>query len=149
MGEWLAWQIWLAGAILLLISEILTPGGFLLASLGVGALLTAFAARLGLGLNGQIAVFALVSLGIFFALKPVVRRWIHHDGEGTPTGADAYVGREARVIEAIDNEAGSGRVKIGGETWNARSAAGVALPAGTAVTVERRDGLTFWVRPTT
>lgn len=147
MGEWLAWQIWIAGAILLLISEILTPGGFLLASLGVGALLTALAARLGVGLNGQIAVFALASLAIFFSLKPLVRRWIHRDGEGVATGAEAYIGREARVLEAVDNGAGRGRVQIGGETWTARSAGGEPLSGGTAVTVERRDGLTLWVRP--
>ena len=49
------------------------------------------------------------------------------------------------VVAAVD--VASGRVKLEGEVWSARTESGVVLPAGAPVTVTRIDGATAVVVP--
>ncbi|MGP8034911.1 MAG: NfeD family protein [Steroidobacteraceae bacterium] len=58
------------------------------------------------------------------------------------TGAPAMVGASAEVFEDFT---GRGRVRYGGELWNARS--NVALRAGEQARIVRVEGLTLWVEP--
>ena len=58
-----------------------------------------------------------------------------------PTNADAVLGREARVTEAIDNTVPSGAVYVDGKTWSARSESGETLPEGTLVRAVRMEGV--------
>jgi membrane-bound serine protease (ClpP class) len=58
------------------------------------------------------------------------------------TGASGMIGASAEVLEDF---AGKGRVRYGGELWNARSE--VALRAGQAARIVRVEGLTLWVEP--
>ena len=57
-------------------------------------------------------------------------------------GAGTLIGQEATVASACRPD---GQVRIGGEIWAARCAAGA--DAGDAVTVVGRDGLTLLVEP--
>jgi membrane-bound serine protease (ClpP class) len=52
------------------------------------------------------------------------------------------IGASAEVLEDFT---GKGRVRYGGELWNARSA--VALRAGQTTRIVRVEGLTLWVEP--
>jgi membrane-bound serine protease (ClpP class) len=58
------------------------------------------------------------------------------------TGVQAMIGDRAEVIEPFSD---NGRVRYGGELWNARST--TALQAGQMVRITRVDGLTVWVEP--
>src|SRR5579871_3726691 len=58
------------------------------------------------------------------------------------TGVQAMVGQTAEAIEPFE---GSGRVRYGGEIWNALSTA--AIRAGQIVRITRVDGLTLWIDP--
>ena len=58
------------------------------------------------------------------------------------TGVQTMVGATAEVLEAFT---GKGRIRYGGEIWNAASAS--ALCAGQLVRITRVDGLTVWVEP--
>ena len=49
------------------------------------------------------------------------------------------------TAEAIENFTGSGRVRYGGELWNARSSAPVQ--AGQTVRIVKVEGLSLWVEP--
>lgn len=62
-----------------------------------------------------------------------------------PTNADAVLGREARVTEAIDNTVPSGAVYVDGKTWSARSESGETLPEGTLVRAVRMEGVKLFV----
>jgi len=55
------------------------------------------------------------------------RRFMVPDGHGE-IGASAHVGRTAQVLQTVTEN--DGRVKLGGETWSARTApdAAVCLP---------------------
>jgi len=58
------------------------------------------------------------------------------------TGVQTMEGATAEVLESFT---GKGRIRYGGEIWNAASAS--ALCAGQLVRITRVDGLTVWVEP--
>jgi membrane-bound serine protease (ClpP class) len=58
------------------------------------------------------------------------------------TGTQAMIGETAEVIADFT---GRGRVRYGGELWNARS--GAALRAGDLARIVKVEGLTLWVEP--
>jgi membrane-bound serine protease (ClpP class) len=58
------------------------------------------------------------------------------------TGTQAMLGASAEVLADFT---GKGRVRYGGELWNARSE--TALHAGDAARIVRVEGLTLWVEP--
>jgi membrane protein implicated in regulation of membrane protease activity len=133
-----AW-IWLAGAVLLSIAELL-GGEFVLLMLGGGALVTAVIALFAGALWVQLLVFALVSVAlVVLARPPMLRRF--HVPAAIPSGIDAMIGSEAMVISTVDAE--RGQVKISGEVWSAIGVEGHRpLPPGTAVTVVEVRGAT-------
>jgi membrane-bound serine protease (ClpP class) len=74
-------------------------------------------------------------VGILFGL------WWSQQDEPV-VGANTLVGLRAVVVEACEPR---GRVKIRGETWQARS--GIAVEPGARVRVRSVDGLTLHVEP--
>ena len=61
---------------------------------------------------------------------------------GVVTGAPAMIGASAEVLEDFT---GKGRVRYGGELWNARSDR--VLHAGQLARIVKVEGLTLWVEP--
>lgn len=112
-------MLWLIAAVLLGVGEIATLGLFLAPFAG-GALVAALAAAVGTGALVSWAVFLLVSILLLGALRPLARAHLK-----TPprlrTGTAALVGESATVLERIANGDGSGCIKLGGETWTART----------------------------
>lgn len=103
------------------------------------------AALLGAPLRLQILVFLVLSASLLALLWKKIRCRAH----GTKTNVDAVIGTQGYVIEAIDNLSYTGRVKLGGITWAARSAPGGSIPEGTLVRVERVEGVKVYVSPVT
>jgi membrane protein implicated in regulation of membrane protease activity len=111
-----AWLIWLLAAAVLAGGELLSLD-LVLIMLAGGAGAAAGAAALGAGSLLQAIVFAVVGLGLLLGVRPVARR--HLSVRHTRTGVEALTGAPALVLEPVDRH--SGRVKIGGEVWTARS----------------------------
>jgi membrane-bound serine protease (ClpP class) len=86
-------------------------------------------------IGGLATVGGLVILGIVYLATRAAR---------TPvaTGTQAMLGA---VVEAAEDFAARGRVRYGGELWNACSA--IPLKAGQAARVMKVEGLTLWVEP--
>ena len=80
-------------------------------------------------------VGALVIAGIVYLATRAQRRPV-------ATGAQGMVGD---VAEVVADFTGKGRVRYGGELWNARSSA--ALRAGDMARIVKVEGLTLWVEP--
>ena len=78
---------------------------------------------------------ALVIAGIVYMASRSLRQPV-------ATGTQAMVGASAEVFADFT---GKGRVRYGGELWNARSAA--PLHAGEAARIVKVEGLTLWVEP--
>jgi membrane-bound serine protease (ClpP class) len=116
-------------------------------SLGIGGLiafvvgsLILFSAASGLlvarpVIGGLAAVGGLVILGIVYLATRAARRPV-------VTGTQAMLGAN---VEAAEDFAARGRVRYGGELWNASSSA--PLTAGQAARVVKVEGLTLWVEP--
>ena len=91
----------------------------------------------------QVLLFFIVSIAALIATRPLVRKMM---GKNIiPTNADAVLGKEARVTEAIDNTVPSGAVYVDGKTWSARSESGETLPEGTLVRTVRMEGVKLFV----
>jgi len=92
--------------------------------------------NIGLPLIGGLAtVGGLIVVGIVYLATGSMRRPV-------VTGVQAMVGEHAEVV---DDFTGKGRVRYGGELWNARSNS--PLHAGQTVRIVKVEGLTLWVEP--
>jgi len=120
-------------------------GGFYLLPFAIGAGLAAVVGLAGVGAVLSALVFALVSLIVFGALRPVAQRH-RRLPPALRTGAAALVGHHAMVLERIANSEGVGCVKIdNGEVWTARSYDDGVIDAGKQVEVVEIRGATALV----
>jgi membrane protein implicated in regulation of membrane protease activity len=137
-----AWLVWLIAAAVLLGGEVLTMGVFL-GPLALAAAAAAVSAGFGAGAAVQFIVFVLASVASLGLLRPAVLRRLHR-GPALRTGAAALVGEQALALERVDTD--SGRVKIGGEEWSARSYSDEeVIEPGTRVVVVEIKGATALV----
>ena len=110
-----------------------------------GALTAMVASLLSAELWLQAALFAVVSIVLLCALRPIVRKYF--TPKLTKTNVDALVGTSGRVTEKIDNTLSRGRVKLGAMEWTARSTSGETVEVGTLVRVDRIEGVKVFVTP--
>ena len=86
----------------------------------------------------QAVLFFAVSIALLACLRPIVRKYF------TPrlakTNVDSVVGTTGPVMEDIDNLQSTGRVKLGGMEWSARSTTGQPIAKDTIVRVDRIEG---------
>ena len=134
--------LWLALFVVFLIVE---AGTVALVSIwfALGALAALASCVLGAEMWLQITVFLVVSLVLLALLWKRVRSKL----TTTKTNVDSVIGAEGYVTEAIDNLSYTGRVKLGGITWAARSTSGAGIPVGTLVKVECIEGVKVFVSP--
>lgn len=141
------WQIWIIVGIGLFAAEIFTPG-FVLGVIGLGCFGAALAAWLEAGAAVQVVSLTVVSVIGFVFVRPVMLRYVSaRSGEKT-FGIQAMVGRQGVVREDIGPGGGTGRVKVGGEEWQAVSEDGGAIFRGATVEIRRVEGLSVVVTPT-
>jgi membrane protein implicated in regulation of membrane protease activity len=137
------WVIWVVAAVVLVIAEATTTA-FVAIYFGFAALVTAVAALLGLPVALQLVVFGVVSVGSMVLTRPAPRRAAGKTAS-IRTGVDAMQGRIGVVVRPIA-ELEPGQVKVGGETWTARSFYdGESIPEGARVEVVRVEGVTALV----
>jgi membrane protein implicated in regulation of membrane protease activity len=132
------WVLWLAASVGLAAAELLSLDLILL-MLAVGALGGALVAALQGPVILQMLVALGISLGMLTLVRPsVVRRM--HGGPELTTGHAALVGRQAVVLETVD--ARTGRIKLRGQVWSARSVDESVIVPGSTVDVYEIDGAT-------
>ncbi len=134
--------IWAVLAVVFLVAE---AGTVALVSIwfAVGALAALAAALLGAAMWLQIVIFLAVSVALLALLWKMVRS----RAAGAKTNVDAVIGAEGYVTEPIGNLSYTGRVKLGGITWAARSTSGTPIGVGTLVRVDRVEGVKVFVSP--
>lgn len=143
-----AWWLWWTAALLLAAAEMVVPGAFLI-WLGLAAGLTGFAALLyelavgrEMGLEAQLAVFAVL------AIASVLwgRKWARRNEGSGPSAvsrrADQLPGRTVVLVEAIVH--GAGRAELDDTVWEVR---GPDAPAGTVMRIVRTEGAALIVEP--
>jgi membrane protein implicated in regulation of membrane protease activity len=138
LGHW-----WTLAAVLLIIVEILTAG-FVLGSFGIAAFITAVVAYIGFPIEFQLIVFIASSLVIFFTLRPIAKKYLAPKKK-IETNVHRLIGKKAVVIETIDNFRQTGRVKIDGDDWRARTESQEIIPVGREVIIKVVDSATLIV----
>jgi membrane protein implicated in regulation of membrane protease activity len=128
--------LWLIGGVVLLIAEVIAPG-FFLVFIGAAAIATGlFAVLFGLGLELQLALFALYAL-----LAVLIGRRVYatHGADSADPllndRAGRLVGKVVTVTVAVDDH--NGRVRVGDSEWSAR---GGPADVGQRVRVTGVDG---------
>ena len=147
----MAWWAWMILGCLLVLAEMLTPGGFYLLFFGIGALVVGLLDIFALAGPAwlQWLLFSALSLAsVALFRKPLVRKFsAHTSGSGTPTvDTDKLVGEIAVAAESIASGA-IGRVEMRGAAWKACNRGTQALTSGQRCVVEHVEGLTLEVRP--
>ena len=140
MSVWL----WLALIVFFIIAEACTvvlvsiwfAGGSL-----VGLILAALHAPWWLQIMGALVVSGVL---IYFT-RPVAMK--HFNKNIVKTNVSTLAGKQAIVIEAIDNLKATGQVIVNGQEWSARNVTdGEAIPEGAVVVIEKVKGVTLQVR---
>lgn len=93
----------------------------------------------------QVLIFGLISLALLLLVRPFLKKYI--DPKKVRTNVDAMRGRQAVLLETVDNLAATGSLELSGVVWTARSADGSVIPAGTVVTVQGVEGVKLLVLP--
>ena len=138
------WWIWILLGLLLLLAELLTPGGFYIIFFGIGAVIVGVLA----GFN---AAGPLWFQFILFSILSVLTLWLFREkllqltqGERREN-VDSLVGETAVATEEIHlNDVG--KAELRGTSWNARNVGDKPLTRGQRCIVERVEGLTIFVR---
>jgi membrane protein implicated in regulation of membrane protease activity len=114
-----AWVIWLVVAVVFAVAEVLNLS-FFLAPFAIGAAGAALVSLAGGGAVLAWPVFAVLTAVSFGVVRPIARRHLHVPPQ-IRTGTAALIGRNAVVLERIDNDAATGQVRLDGEVWSARA----------------------------
>lgn len=142
--DWVPSAVWL---VLLLLFSVWEAATVALVSVwfAAGALAALIASAFTADLWLQLAVFLAVSAVTLALVRPLARKRVLP--RFVPTNADRVIGRQGVVSEKVDNLAATGVVTVAGMAWTARSEQGEPIPAGTAVTVCRIEGVKLFVTP--
>ena len=111
--------LWMIGGVLLLIAEIIVPGVFLV-WIGTAAIVTGvFAQLFGIGLAGQLGLFALYSvLAVMVGRRVYAVKGTDNADPLLNDRAARLIGRRVMVVQPVDED--SGRVRVGDSEWSAR-----------------------------
>ena len=146
MPENMMLYIWLALAIVLAVTELVTAG-LTTIWFSLGALASLLLVLCGVdNITVQIVVFVLVSLISLIATRPLVKKYINKKVQ--PTNADRCIGKEAFVTEEINNILSKGAVKVNGIEWSARSEDDSVIANGEKVKIISIDGVKVIVKKT-
>ena len=134
--------VWLVLLILFLGVE---AGTVMLVSLwfALGALAALICSLAGGQLWLQAVLFFAVSGLSMLALWPIRKKFLLP--KITKTNVDALVGAAGKVTQPIDNDNETGRIRLGGMDWAARSSNGQVIPVDTQVVVDKIEGVKAFV----
>jgi membrane protein implicated in regulation of membrane protease activity len=141
------WWIWLLLGLMLLLAELVTPGGFYIIFFGVGALIVGVLA--GFEAAGppwfQYILFSLVSVTALWLFR---EKLLQLTRAAPSESVDNLVGETAVSLDDIPVN-GIGKAEMRGTSWNARNIGDQPLARGQRTRVERIEGLTIFVRAET
>ena len=131
------WQVWAVVAVICLILE-MTAGDFFIICFSIGAVFAAITALVGGNIYWQLLLFAIFTLISLFWVRPFAQRYLHKGEDNRVSNADALMGRQGRVVEAVKAD-GFGRVQIDGDIWKAVTNEPHDIVAGKNVRVVGRE----------
>ncbi len=144
-GTWVL--IWLIGAGLFVVGEMISPGFFLL-PFGISAAAALVLALLGVPVAIQWVVFIVLGAGLAYWFLKYFKK--HESDTRLPpgVGVDRLLGETGPIIKAVPaGPTRTGRVMLGAEEWIAESVDQVQIENGTVVEVVLVKGTRVVVTP--
>jgi len=136
---------WIILGVLLMVLEIFTPTFFVF-WFGLGSLAAAIVAYFYENTIFELLTFIVVSGILVLSTRKLAKKITGE--EVRSINVDEIIGKEAIVVEQIDNKLGKGIVKISGDMWRAVSVNDdVVIPSGEKVIIEKVEGAHVIVRP--
>lgn len=139
------WHIWLLLAVSLFVIEIFVSS-FISVCFGIGALFTGVAAYFGFEISEQLIVFAAFSGLSLLIVKPFFKKLSNSKSYKPENNVHDLVGKEAIVMEEINNRKNLGRIIISGSSWKAKSQFGEVIPKDSFVKILNIDYSTIIVK---
>jgi membrane protein implicated in regulation of membrane protease activity len=139
------WHVLVALGIIAFIIEIFTIG-FIAASVGIGFLFAALGNYFDLEIKWQVLLFALGVGLTYFLVRPLITKY-GYGNDSVKTNQDALIHKQGTVTEEINPLKDTGRIKIDGDDWKAKSLTHEVIPIGTMVTVVEIDSIVLIVKP--
>ena len=136
--------MWLAGGLVLMVIELVTPSGFFVLFFGLGALTAGVLAWLGIAESAlaQWLIFTVASLTYLLLFRGRLQDRVKR---GT-TEVDTLIGEVATARERIQ-PGELGRVDLRGTMWTGRNVAGAVIEPDQRCRVATVDGLIVGVQP--
>ncbi len=107
--------------------------------MAISALATAIvSAASDISVTFQLLIFAIVAAALVLSTRPLAKKLI---SKKIPTNADRIVDKKGIVIKTISSIENVGQIKVLGQVWSAKSAAGEEIPEGETVVVKRLEGV--------
>ena len=131
--------LWIAIIVIMAVIEALTLGLTTVWFAGGGIVAAIFAA-LGAPVVVQVILFLVVSILLLYFTRPIAVKAFNKTR--TLTNSEGLVGKHAYVTEEIDNIKATGKVKIDGMEWTARTKAdGTVIGVGSLISVISIEGV--------
>jgi len=93
-----------------------------------------------------ILLFA-IGVGItYFLFRPLIVKYGYKQGQAVKTNQEAFIGRKGVVTEEVNEENQTGRIKIDGVEWNARTEDGEHILLGEKAEVLAVDSIVLIVK---
>ena len=136
--------VWAAALVIFLVIEALTVGitAIWFAAGALAAFICALVSPETVWL--QCAWFVVISAASLVITRPMVKKYVN--GRRQPTNADRVLGQTCKVLQTIDNVAGTGSVSVDGKVWTARAVDASVIYAGELVKAEAIEGVKLLVR---
>ncbi len=132
--------IWIGILVLAFITEIATAA-LVAVWFMPGALAGLILSSLNVPIWIQVLVFTILSLIMLSLSKTIFQKYIRKKPI-VRTNTDSLLGKNAVVIEDINNLHGQGAVKINSQTWSARSAdPSITIKKGSIVEITKVEGV--------
>jgi membrane protein implicated in regulation of membrane protease activity len=135
--EFELWWIWIIIGVLLIIGEIFTAGFFLI-WFGVAAIIAGIIAFFELSVVWQGVAFVIISAILLAGTRRLADRFTKKQPAGI--GADRFIGKTGVVLEEIDNDKNTGRIRVEEDEWRADSLEGDIIPKSTKIQVMKLEG---------
>tara|TARA_B100001029_G_scaffold89776_1_gene73699 strand:+ start:426 stop:869 length:444 start_codon:yes stop_codon:yes gene_type:complete len=134
-----AWVIWIIVGAIFVIAEIFSAS-FFAGPIGFGCIVAAILAEQEASAAVQFASFSITTVVMLLAIRPIVLKMLQNKPDEQVSGIETYVGKQGRITETVDPQAGTGRIKIGSESWRAISDKNIIIEEESLATVVRIEG---------
>tara|TARA_Y100000588_G_C14167110_1_gene887422 strand:- start:438 stop:881 length:444 start_codon:yes stop_codon:yes gene_type:complete len=134
-----AWVIWIIVGAIFVIAEIFSAS-FFAGPIGFGCIVAAILAEQEASAAVQFASFSITTVVMLLAIRPIVLKMLQNKPDEQVSGIETYVGKQGRITETVDPQSGTGRIKIGSESWRAISDKNIIIEEESLATVVRIEG---------